>query len=73
MNESPFLNLSLTPKSQGDKNFIDFRDEMASDNENSNLMKIDSAAQKTDKRLANIENQDFTWGMLKSGFSPNSE
>lgn len=40
---SPNLGLILTPKSEGSKRFIDFRTELAGDNESSNMMILDKA------------------------------
>ena len=72
MSKSPNINLSLTPRSEGSKKFIDFRTELAGDSEESNMMIIDNEIAAIKKRCDGydgVHEAPFTWGMLKSGFS----
>ena len=53
---SPNLNLVLTPLSDGDKRFIDFRTELAGDDPSSNMMLIDTAYKEICEEIGNVDN-----------------
>lgn len=69
MSKSPYLELTLTPASEGDKKFSVWRTEMAGDEETSNMMLIDAKMRELAESVANIKLTAFTWGDLKNGTS----
>lgn len=73
MDKSPFLGLSLTPVSEGNKKFIVFRTEIAGDDDGSNMMLIDTAISNLSKRQGMMESAKFTWGTLKDGYAKNHD
>ena len=69
MAKSPKLGLTLTPATESTKRFIDFRDELAGDSPESNMMILDTEIGKVIDRCETYDTQPFTWGMLKDGFA----
>ncbi len=70
MDKSPNLGLTLTPRGEGTKRFIDFRDELAGDGKTSNMMILDEKVGEVIDRCKAYDTQPFTWGMLKNGVKP---
>lgn len=69
MSKSPYLNLELTPESEGDKKFAVWRTEMSGDGETSNMMLIDRKMKELADKMAQVKFTSFTWGDLKHGSS----
>lgn len=69
MDKSPNLKLTLTPVSEGTKNFIDFRSDIAGDSAKSNMMILDREVGNLIKKNTEYETNAFTWGMLKNGLN----
>lgn len=73
MPESPTIGLHLTPESEETKIFREWRTEMSGDDENSNLMIIDSAFKDVQDKITEIDSTPITWGMLKNGLGNNTQ
>lgn len=69
MSKSPYLNLELTPESDGSKKFSVWRTEMAGDDAASNMMLIDQKMKELAESISHIKLTSFTWGDLKNGSS----
>lgn len=67
--KSPYLNLELTPKTEGDKKFAVWRTEMSGDEDTSNMMLIDRKMKELADKISQIKLTAFTWGDLKNGSS----
>ena len=67
--KSPYLNLELTPKTDGDKKFAVWRTEMSGDEDTSNMMLIDRKMKELADKISQIKFTAFTWGDLKNGSS----
>lgn len=67
--KSPYLNLELTPKTDGDKKFAVWRTEMSGDEDTSNMMLIDRKMKEFADKISQIKFTAFTWGDLKNGSS----
>lgn len=69
MSKSPYLNLELTPESDGSKKFSVWRTEMAGDDATSNMMLIDQKMKELADSISSVKPTSFTWGDLKRGSS----
>lgn len=73
MDKSPNLGLHLTPESDSQKKFIDYRTELSGDGGDSNMMILDAKMKELMDSIDKCRKKAFTWGDLKNGSVESSE
>lgn len=67
MDKSPNLGLHLTPETDVQKKFLQYRVELSGDTDDSNMMILDTAIQKLIDQVKQCQTTVYTWGDLKKG------
>ena len=63
MDKSPHLGLHLTPETDVQKRFLQYRVELSGDSDDSNMMILDAAIQLLMEQLEQCQSKIYTWGI----------